>query len=78
VGTYVNITHRWAVWLFVYNACLLGWIGAQSPQPPFIIGGALSTFLYFFSIYLIAISSKLHYILIDSNKKIFLEFIFFR
>lgn len=34
-------------WVFVFNFILLGWLGSQHVEAPFVLMGALSTTLYF-------------------------------
>jgi quinol-cytochrome oxidoreductase complex cytochrome b subunit len=57
---------RFFFWLFAGNLILLGWLGGQVVEQPFIIISQLSTFFYFF--YLLAILPSIGYI----ERKLFL------
>ncbi len=39
--------YRWLFWLFAANAVLLGWIGAQPAEDPYVAIGRLATLYYF-------------------------------
>jgi quinol-cytochrome oxidoreductase complex cytochrome b subunit len=45
--------HRYAFWLFVGNAFVLGWIGGNPVEDPYILIGQLATAVYFAYIFII-------------------------
>jgi ubiquinol-cytochrome c reductase cytochrome b subunit len=45
--------HRYAFWLFLGNTLVLGWIGGNPVEDPYILIGQLATVVYF--LYLVVI-----------------------
>jgi ubiquinol-cytochrome c reductase cytochrome b subunit len=42
--------HKVFFWIFVFNCCLLGWIGGIPVMEPYLSVGRFLSFLYFFFI----------------------------
>jgi quinol-cytochrome oxidoreductase complex cytochrome b subunit len=45
-----NPIKQFFFWLFFFDMCLLGWLGAQPVEYPFITLGLIATLFYFFYI----------------------------
>jgi quinol-cytochrome oxidoreductase complex cytochrome b subunit len=40
--------YKMAFWVLVFDCVVLGWVGANPPEPPFLYIGQVATFWYFF------------------------------
>ena len=49
---YFKQYHKTFFWLFVFTSFILGWIGGQVPEEPYVLVGQLAT-LYYFSYFIL-------------------------